>query len=209
MTTDATNIYTRQAATFRNELRQSCGALVGIVQGILADGELNDSEVAFLRDWLAQSESVSLIWPGNLVAAQIASALEDGHISQEERDHLVDTLHKLVGGTLDDIADTGAINRLALDDVSEIEFAGRSFCFTGDFVFGTRSSCEAAVARRGGGLAAITKKLNYLVIGGLGSPEWKHGSYGTKIEKAVSYRAAGVPLLIVHEDVWANALSQS
>lgn len=206
--TGAANIYTRQAASFRNELRQSCGALVGIVQGILADGELSDSEVTFLRGWLARSESVSLIWPGNVIAAQIEHALEDGHISEDERAHLLDTLHKLVGGALDDIAETGSINQLALDDVADVGISGRSFCFTGEFVFGTRTLCEAAVLRRGGVVSNITKKLNYLVIGGLGSPEWKHGSYGTKIEKAVAYRSAGVPLLIVHEDVWANSLRE-
>lgn len=204
--TGATNIYTRQAAAFRNELKQSCGALVGIVQGILADGELSDSEVAFLRGWLARSESVSRIWPGNVIAAQIEHALADGHISEAERAHLLETLYKLVGGALDEVAEVGAINKLALDDVANIEIPGRTFCFTGEFVFGTRSICEDAVARRGGSLANITKKLNYLVIGGLGSPEWKHGSYGTKIEKAVAYRDAGIPLLIVHEDVWASSL---
>lgn len=207
--TGAANIYTRQAASFRNELRQSCGALVGIVQGILADGELSDSEVAFLRGWLARSESVSLIWPGNVIAAQIEHALADGHISEDERAHLLDTLHKLVGGALDEIAETGSINKLALDEVADLDVPGRSFCFTGEFVFGTRALCEAAVLRRGGAVSSITKKLNYLVIGGLGSPEWKHGSYGTKIEKAVAYRSAGVPLLIVHEDVWANCLREA
>lgn len=205
--TNATSMYTRQAAAFRNELKQSCAALVGIVQGILADGELHDREVEFLSAWLKRAENVSMLWPGNVIAAQIGQALSDGHISPEERAHLVDTLQKLVGGVLDDAVALGPINALALDDVSEVEVAGRSFCFTGDFVFGPRSICEAAITRRGGAVSAITKKLNYLVIGGLGSPEWKHGSYGTKIEKAVAYRAAGVPLLIVHEDVWANALA--
>lgn len=38
----------------------------------------------------------------------------------------------------------------------------------------------------------------------MGSPEWKYGSFGTKIEKAVSYRDGGLPLRIVHEDTWAN-----
>lgn len=39
-----------------------------------------------------------------------------------------------------------------------------------------------------------------------GSDEWKHGSYGSKIVKAVEYRRAGVPLFIVSEDRWSAAL---
>ncbi len=53
---------------------------------------------------------------------------------------------------------------------------------------------------RGGRISNVTKSLDYLVVGGMGSAEWKHGSYGLKIEKAVTYREAGVPLRIVHEE---------
>ncbi len=204
MTNNATNIYTRQAAGFRNELKQSCAALVGLVQGILADGELRDSEVQFLHKWLAGAESVSMLWPGTVIAQQLESALADGIITPDERTHLADTLLKLVGGTLDEIAPK--INQLAFDDCQELQITGRNFCFTGDFAYGTRTQCEAAVADRGGAITGVTKKLSYLVVGGLGSAEWKHGSFGSKIEKAVDYRAAGAPLLIVHEDTWVRSM---
>jgi len=200
------NLYTRQAAAFRNELRQSCGTLVGIVQGVLADGQLQDEEVRFLDQWLRNAESVSLIWPGTVIAAQVREVLADGYISPTERAHLVETLQKLIGGTLDEVAETGLMNQLALDENVEVQIAQHSFCFTGDFVFGPRSVCESHVTGRGGRISNVTKSLDYLVVGGMGSAEWKHGSYGLKIEKAVTYREAGVPLRIVHEDVWADAL---
>lgn len=203
------NLYTRQAAEFRNELRQSCGALVGIVQGILADGELQDAEVRFLHQWLRTNENVSLIWPGTVISAQVREVLADGCISPDERTHLVDTLEKLIGGRLDDVAETGLINQLAIDEGVEVQIAEHSFCFTGDFVFGPRSVCEAHVTRRGGRVISVTKRLDYLVIGGMGSAEWKHGSYGLKVEKAVRYRDEGLPLRIVHEDTWAEALRQT
>ncbi len=201
------NLYQQQARTFRNELRQSCGALIGIVQGMLADQELNDREISFLQDWLQSSESLNMIWPCSVIGAQVRQVLADGVVTDEERAHLTDTLLKLIGGTLDELADAGHVSRLPLDDLLEIEITGRQFCFTGDFAFGPRSSCEAAVARRGGFvISSVTKKLHYLVVGGLGSAEWKHGSFGTKVEKAIEYRQAGVPLRIVHEDVWASSL---
>ena len=201
------NIYQSQATAFRNEMRTSCAALVGIVQGLLADNQLNDQEIHFLRTWLKGAETVSLVWPGTVIAAQIESILADGVVTAEERDALVETLQLLVGGRLDDVAEAGFVSELPLDRVEGIEINGKTFCFTGDFVFGPRRLCEQAIERRGGAIGSVTKKLHYLVIGGLGSPEWKHGSFGTKIEKAVEYRQSGIPLLIVHEDVWANGLN--
>lgn len=201
------NLYTRQAAAFRNEMRQSCAALMGIVQCILADGQLHDAEVRFLGDWLKGAENVSLTWPGSVIYAQVRDVLADGVITPEERSHLTGTLMQLLGGALDELAESRHVSTLPLDDVPEISVTEKVFCFTGDFVFGPRSTCEQAVERRGGLITtSVSKKLHYLVVGGLGSPEWKYGSFGTKIEKAVQYRTNGVPLMIVHEDIWAGSL---
>lgn len=201
------NLYTRQAAAFRNELKTSCAALMGLVQGMLADSVLNDDEIRFLMKWLAEAENVSLIWPGNSIYQAVQEVLSDGVITKDERAYLVDVLMKLVGGTLDDLAETRHVTQLPFDEVQGIDVPERVFCFTGEFAFGPRNTCEQAIMRRGGLVtSSVSKKLHYLVVGGLGSPEWKHGSFGTKIEKAVEYRGAGVPLRIVHEDVWANSL---
>ena len=201
-----TNIYQRQAASFRNELRTSCAALVGIVQGLLADEHLNDQEIGFLRKWLRDAESVSLAWPGSLVYAQVEEILSDGHVTEGERAQLTETLRQLLGGRLDEVAEAGDVSELPLDRIQQVEVTGKQFCFTGDFVFGPRRTCEEAIERRGGIVGSVTKKLDYLVVGGLGSLEWKHGSFGTKIEKAVMYREGGCPVRIVHEDVWTASL---
>ena len=52
----------------------------------------------------------------------------------------------------------------------------------------------------------ITKRTSFLVIGTFGSRDWVHTAFGRKIEKAVSYREAGVPLRIVAEDHWPSTL---
>jgi len=49
-------------------------------------------------------------------------------------------------------------------------------------------------------------QLDYLVVGGLGSPEWKNGSYGTKIEKAMGYKSKGAVIHVVHESQWVSSL---
>jgi NAD-dependent DNA ligase len=200
------NIYQRQAAAFRNEMRTSCAALVGIVQGLMADEVLNDQEILFLKSWLDSAQNVSLSWPGTVIHAQVQAVLADGVVTADERAHLVDTLAQLLGGKLDEVAEASFVSELPIDQLHGIEMLGKQFCFTGDFVFGPRKNCEEAVVRRGGLISGVTKKLDYLVVGGLGSPEWKHGSFGTKIEKAMQHKQGGVPLFIVHEDTWASAL---
>lgn len=202
-----TNFFTRQSAAYANNMKRSLGALLGIAQGLLSDKNLSDQEVRFLNDWLNTNEAIAASWPGDLIHSRIKSVLSDGVISEIERAHLVETLQKLVGGTLDDLAASTHVTELAFDDVARVEFPGALFCLTGDFVFGPREVCMAAIERRGGTAGnSITKKLRYLIVGGLGSPEWKHGSFGTKLEKAIRYKRDGVGIFIVHEDRWASSL---
>lgn len=188
-------------------MKRSLGALLGIAQGLLSDKHLSDQEVRFLNNWLIANEAIAASWPGDVIHARIKSALADGVITEPERAHLVETLQKLIGSTLEDLAASTHVTQLAFDDVPRVDFPKSLFCLTGDFVFGPREVCIAAIEKRGGTTGnSVTKKLRYLVVGGLGSPEWKHGSFGTKIEKAIRYRRDGVGILIVHEDRWASSL---
>ena len=92
-----------------------------------------------------------------------------------------------------------------------IKFLGSTFAFTGKFDFGTRKECQNAVVRLGGVVSStptINSNLNYLVIGTQGSPVYKRGSYGTKIEKAIlSRRECGSPS-ILSEDHWIQEMAK-
>jgi NAD-dependent DNA ligase len=201
------NFFARRGAVYINEMNQSLGALVGIAQGVLSDQHLNDNEIHYLNEWLSNNEVISTSWPGDVIHQRVRSVIADGVITDDERKYLVKTLQQLIGGALDELAESTHVTELAFDDVSAVEFEDASFCLTGNFVFGPKRVCKSFIEERGGVVtSSITKKLNYLVIGGLGSSEWKHGSFGTKVEKAMDYKNKGVPILIVHEDLWANSL---
>ena len=202
-----TNFFERQGAAYTNEMKRSLGALLGIAQGQLSDRHLNDMEIRFLNDWLGANEAIAASWPGDVVHVRIKAVLADGVVSEAERLHLVDTLQKLIGGTLDELAASTHVTKLAFDDVERVAFPGSIFCLTGDFVYASRDICSDVIEKRGSAVTdSVTKKLRYLVVGGLGSPEWKHGSFGTKIEKAIQYKRDGLGILIVHEDRWASSL---
>lgn len=201
------NPFARQKIALNNEVKGSCAVLLGIAQGLLSDGQLQDSEIRFLSDWLKANDALSSCWPADVLREQVEEVLRDGCITETEREHLVSTLQELVGGRLDDLAESPMVTQLAMDEGGDIRFDGRIFCLTGDFVFGPRETCEAAISRRGGQLkAGVSKKIDFVVVGGLGSKEWKHGGFGTKVERAVELQREGAKLRIVHEDAWAEAL---
>jgi NAD-dependent DNA ligase len=78
---------------------------------------------------------------------------------------------------------------------------------TGQFVFGTRRVVTGAIEKRGGTVKpACSKKVNYLLVGTIGSEEWLHSTHGTKIVKAVELKRAGSPIAIVREESWVHTL---
>ena len=204
------NFFTRQSAEFKNDLNRSLGALVGIAQGLICDAKLNDDEILFLNRWLQENENISLTWPGDVVHERIRAALVDGVVTEGEREHLMKTLQQLIGGTLDELAESTHVTSLAFDEVDTLRFQNSLFCLTGDFVFAPRAICAEAIERRGGLVSSsVSRKTRYVVVGGLGSPEWKHGSFGTKLEQAMKLKREGVALLVIHEDRWATSLSDN
>lgn len=204
----AKEFFSRQGAAYRNQLVQACGSLMGIAAGLLADRVLNDSEVRFLRDWLSANEMIAAEWPGDVLFGTLQEVLADDHVSEEERAHLVQMLTKIVGGNLERAAQAGVINALAFDEVGAIDFAGGVFCVTGEFVYGPRTKVIAETEARGGLVKnSVGKNTDYLLVGLAGSDEWKWGSHGTKIARAMALKREGCEVLIVPEDAWRNAVA--
>ena len=202
-----TQPFTHLSAVNRNDMNRSFSALLGIAQGMLCDRHLNDAEIRFLHEWLDQSQSIAAEWPGDVVYARVRAVLEDGVVTEHERQHLTHTLEQLLGGTLDELVKAAAAAGPAFDQPDAITYPQARFCLTGEFVYAPPDVCAAAIERRGGMISsAITRKLNYLVVGGLGSQEWKAGSFGAKVDKALEYKREGAPILILHEDRWVASL---
>lgn len=182
--------------------------LIGICSGISADGKINDDEIHYLQTWLAENRRIASAWPGNVLSSRIMAVLADGVITGEERSHMLETIRSITGNYF---SETGAAlpEAPAFPDVfgnHEIKIAGSSFCFTGEFFFGLRKACEEAVAKRGGrSVGRVTSSLDYLVVGSRPTPDWKHGSFGLKIERAAALQKR-CALKIIREDQWTAAL---
>lgn len=181
---------------------------LGICSGIIADNVIKQTEAERVRQWLSENDEIVSEWPACDISRRLNLFLEDGVLDKGEAADLLDAMKHLVGGSF---AETGATAiglpiEVKTHLADEIQFGGRSFCFTGQFFFGKRADCEAVTREMGGvPVKGVTKKLNYLVVGSIASPFWLTSHFGTKIKKVMSMRDEAFPFL-VGEDVWRQSL---
>jgi NAD-dependent DNA ligase len=181
--------------------------LIGIAQGLIADNKLNDAEIHFLHKWLAANDAVKGNALISMLVGRIEEILADGVIDDDERTDLHTTIAKLTANDFE-LGEVIKSTTLPLcDPAPEILFEGRQFCFTGTFVFGRRKKCEAETINRGGQTGALTQKTDFLVIGEYATEAWRQETFGRKIEKAVLMRDSGIPIAIVSEAHWRQALT--
>jgi len=182
--------------------------LLGLMKGVLADGHVCDAEVVALEEWTTSHPWAHDIWPVNVLVKRLKVILDDGIVDEEERRELTELLQKATGERPDASTAMNGATRLPLDDPPPpVGFEQSQFVFTGKFAYGTRRRCEDAVVDRGGATgSSVTRSTNFVVIGTLASAQWALSSYGRKIQKAVELRSEGVPIAIVSEEHWVEAL---
>lgn len=179
--------------------------LVGICNGISADGVLTDGEISFLRTWLTEHTNIHGQWPAEQIQERLALVMRDGVIASSERTDLLELISRVARNEFAETGSSGIANAeysLIPNDLV-IEAPERSFCFTGNFAYGTKEVCHFVMKRLGAEVHRdITQKTDYLIVGAGHNPDWKHGAFGTKIERAQRWRTKnGVPK-IIHEPNW-------
>lgn len=175
--------------------------LMGFITGVASDGVLNDSEVDALSNWLNSHHSVREIWPASVIVERLDVILEDGVISEEERDDLLQTMHRVTSTAA---RQTGisyeASTEVWEDDTDTIDFSDSVFCLTGDFVSGDRAAVETMLRLKGAQLSPnVNKSVDYLVIGTLASRDWLYTPHGRKIEKALLLKRQDIHITVITE----------
>lgn len=181
--------------------------LIGLANGILADGIVNQEEAEKLKVWLQRNDAMEHPLTARLLR-QVEAALADGVLDEEEAAALHDALMEWTGDEVeeDEVAKSA---KLPLDpEPRVVVFQDKSFVFTGTGVYGTRKMMQDATKRNGGTVhKSVTLKTDYVVLGTYVTPAWIHQSFGRKIEQALVYRdGRKTGLQIVHEEDWALAL---
>ncbi len=182
--------------------------LIGLAQGILADGIVSQPEAELLKDWLLINRNTNNPYICQLLD-QVEQILRDGVLDEYERDELHDALMAWAGGCF-------AVGRERLTasypldpEPRIVKCRGRLFVFTGTAAYGTRREMKKATEEMGGEVKRdVTLRTNFVVLGSYVTPAWKHETFGNKILKAMKYRDdRQTGIRIVHEDDWVKALS--
>ena len=180
--------------------------LIGFARGLTADGDLSELEIDVLHNWLIACEAIAEAPLVNLLLQNVEQVFSDGVVSEDERLQLFETLREFTG-IANEIGEVVTSTTLPLcHPPPRVLFDGCRFCFTGTFVFGSRRTCHEASCERGATVGGIAKSTDFLVIGAYATESWQHSSYGRKIEKAVAFRDSGVPISIISEAHWQEAL---
>lgn len=176
--------------------------LIGLCEGILADGSVVQQEAEFLRNWVANNPELISHWPANILFARLHEFLEDGVLDSDEEQELLTLLMDITGLHTSEGKTSSSLP--LCEPPPEVEFEGKKFVLTGRFASGARKECEALISDLGGATgSSVSGAVDYLVIGTMVSDQWIHESFGRKIERAVELREEGKGVSIISEEHWA------
>lgn len=153
---------------------------IGICKGVLADDEFNVKEKKYLTEWIENNKLYD-----NVAVKKIYYELKN----TKDLDDLKNLLISFTGGLppvkeIQSMSTQLPIEKMLLP----IKFENESFCLTGNFssAYGKRKVLEDLIEAKGGICKKrVTLDLDYLVIGEFGNNDWRHSSFGRKIEDAM------------------------
>ena len=77
-------------------LERTINTLIGLVEGISIDGCITKDEVALLQSWFNENQILRKRHPYTELMPRVASALEDGMLSEDERDDILWLCRKVI-----------------------------------------------------------------------------------------------------------------
>lgn len=183
--------------------------LLGLAKGIIADEDVNQQEAEFLQKWLKKNHWASEDPMVNKISARVETMLVDNILDHEEQKELLELLSMFTGVIPPAEEIENMTSTLPLDQPApDIIFEDKAFCFTGKFLSGSRKDCHRETMQRGGMVkGGVSKIIDYLVIGIVGSRDWIHTSYGRKIENVMNFKRNGCEIYIVSEDHWIKQIN--
>lgn len=201
------NSYFNVDANFKKNMNR----FLGLIEGVIADGRVNEGEAQYLFSWLSENCDIADSWPASVIYKRMVAMLKDGKFDDEELKELYEVVKSTISTSPDkDSVMPTATELPCTEPVPNIVFKGKTFCLTGKFATGSRNACEKMVTERGGvAVSGVSKKLDYLVIGFFVSPDWKFASYGTKIQDVVKNIDTGSKTAIINEHTWSEAVNKS
>lgn len=165
---------------------QATQLLMGILDGIACDGKIQQEEANELLEWMKTYSYLKGFFPYDKIFGLLSQMLSDGCLDADEERTLITCISNILH---------------PVETIAGIQFEGRVFCLTGDFIGGSKEEIGSKIVLRGGTTApSVSKKVDYVVVGGLGSDKWAFGNFGGKVKKALEMIEQGVNIKIIREN---------
>lgn len=162
--------------------------LKSMLMGILDDNVIEDREVIALNEWLDRNQYLAGEYPYDRVFFIVKKALADGMLTADEKNEIKAIFEEVSSHDICDKCE------------DHIQITDKAFVLTGDFDYGERSAVQEFIESHGGICkAAVSSKVDYVIVGNLGSPSWGFGDYGSKVKKAKELQEKGKSIMIISE----------
>jgi DNA polymerase-3 subunit epsilon len=161
--------------------------LNGVLDGIICDSKINKKEIENLKTWLKVNDYLKDVYPYDKVLLEVNKVLEDEILTEEESKYLLNIFSSIINPK---------------SNVEEnIDFKDKTFCLTGEFINGSKQEISKRIQELGGvEKSGVSAKLNYLIVGEVGSEAWKFGNVGGKQTKAQELNEKGANIIVVLEE---------
>lgn len=180
---------TEECSHFFCKTTEATQKLMGILEGVSCDEKINDTEAYVLKDWLLKYDFLNGFYPYDKIISILIPMLEDGHIDPYEEEELLELIQRLLNPM-----------EKVFKEKREIVYCKNTFCLTGTFTHGSKDDIGSLIENRGGNITnSVSKKVQYLIVGGEGSSAWSYSTYGGKVKKALELNDKGARIIILNE----------
>ena len=181
---------------FPKLVKKSIQELQGLSTAIIYDGKIDDSEIDLIKNWLIKNKEYLTEYPLSDLNILFNEIIADNVVTPDERKKLLEFLNSIAAAP-----SSKAVVDGIFEENPKIIFKSKYFLFTGKLVLGSRSKAQAKVFELGGFCQkGLNLQTNYLVVGDLGSEDYKYSRFGSKIEGAIKYnREKKANIMIVKE----------
>lgn len=187
---------------YYNAITSGIQRLIGIIQGIAIDDEINIKELEYLDEWLEENDFLKNTWPYDEIYSLTTSIIQDRVITTEEHSALLAFCKAIAGDVIGEAnAEIISILKIGYHQIDPtINIQENTFCITGVSKKYKRRQIAEKIELYGGYVVDnVSSKLNYLVVCDDKNTCWAFTCYGRKIEEAIKHRKQGTSLVIVHE----------
>lgn len=163
---------------------------------IIAADTISEVETIGLQNTMDKYEQFISVYPFNKIFQVLNDVLEDGIVTRDESDKLKEIF-------------TEVVDPMSLRDVffRIKSLNGRHICLTGKFEYGDKKDVIALFESIGGVHdSSVKKSTDFVVVGSLGSENWKTHNYGGKIQQAIKFNEKGANIKIVYETEFIEAV---